>query len=159
MQPVLARLKGELLLDLRHKNQELRSELLRMRARHRTARQVLSQTIETRRWEQARIRQSRFRAGIKGMWDWVRGENQRIRLRNETEARAAAQRDRTEKDALVFAHLSECRQVTDLRQEIAAPSPRKRATFPRISVRMAIWPGRRRKPQSGGEGKDFDKDC
>ncbi|MBZ9717054.1 relaxase [Mesorhizobium sp. AD1-1] len=119
MQAVLARLKGQLLLDLRHSNQELRSEQQGMRAHHRIARQVLSQTMEARRWEEARIRQSRFRVGIKGMWDWVRGENQRIRLRNEAEASAAVQRDRIEKDALIIAQLAECRQATDLRQEIA----------------------------------------
>ena len=119
VQPVLINLKGELLIDLRQRNTDLRGERARMQGRHREARQVLGDKIEARRWEEAGIRQSRFRAGIKGMWDWVRGENQRIRLRNEAEAKAAMQRDRTEKDALIFAQLEEQRRMTGLREEIA----------------------------------------
>lgn len=119
MRPVLSRLKNDLLGELRGRNRELRDERKAMRARHRGARQALMTAIEARRWEEARIRQSRFRTGIKGLWDWVRGENQRIRERNEAEAKAAAQRDRAEKDALIFAQLDEQRRMIELRQEIA----------------------------------------
>ena len=119
MRPALSRLRSDVLTELHGRNLQLRKERHSMRQRHREARETLSQVIETRRWEEARIRQSRFRTGVKGLWDWVRGENQRIRERNEAEAREAARRDRAEKDALIFAQLEEQRRMIDLRQEIA----------------------------------------
>ena len=119
MQPVLSRLKNEVLQDLRGRNRGLRQERQNMRDRHREARRTFMKAIEARRWEEARIRQARFRTGVKGLWDWVRGENQRIRILNEVEAKAAAQRDRAEKDALIFAQLEERRRMIDLRREIA----------------------------------------
>lgn len=119
MQLVVSRLKNELLIDLGHQNRDLRNEWRRLRERHRETRNVLLARLEVRRWEEARIRQLRFRTGIKGVWDWARGENQRIRLRNEAEAKIAAQRDRAEKDALIFSQLEERRKMVDLRQEIA----------------------------------------
>ena len=119
IRPALFRLRSEALTELRGRNVQLRKERHSMRQRHREAREALSQAIEARRWEEARIRQSRFRTGVKGLWDWVRGENQRIRERNKAEAREAALRDRAEKDALIFAQLEERRRMIDLRQEIA----------------------------------------
>ncbi len=120
MQPVIKRIRRDTLADLRHENTGLRVERNMMLARHREARQVQAAKMERRRWEEARIRQSRFRSGLKGIWDWVRGETERIRLNNEEEARAAARRDRAERDALIFAQLEEKRRIIDLRREIAA---------------------------------------
>lgn len=119
MQPVLSRLKGEMLIDLTRQNTGPRGERSSMLARHREARTVLMKGIEARRWEEARQRQARFRTGIKGMWDWARGENRRIRAYNEAEAMEAARRDMAEKDALIFAQLEEGRRMADLRSEIA----------------------------------------
>jgi len=119
MQPVLSRLKNEMLQDLGARNRGLRKERHAMSERHREARRAFIEATETRRWEEARMRQARFRTGVKGLWDWVRGENQRIRILNEAEARAAAQRDKAEKDALIFAQLEERRRMIDLRREIA----------------------------------------
>jgi hypothetical protein len=120
MQPVLKRLKGEILLDLRRENTGLRAERSAMLARHREERRVQAVQMDMRRWEEARTRQSRFRTGLKGVWDWMRGETERIRLHNEEEALAAARRDRVEADALIFAQLEEKRRMIDLRREIAA---------------------------------------
>jgi len=87
--------------------------------RHRQSRQDLMDRLEARRWNEARERQSRFRTGLKGIWDRVRGEHRRIRERNEAETGAAAMRDRAELDALIFAQLEERRRMIDLRSEIA----------------------------------------
>ena len=56
---------------------------------------------------------------MKGVWDWVRGETERIRVRNEAEAKAATQRDRAEIDALIFSQLEEKRRMIDMRHELA----------------------------------------
>lgn len=119
MQPAVSRLKSELLGDLRRRNGDLREQKRGMVVRHREARHALSEKIERRRWEEARTRQARFRTGLRGVWDWMRGETQRIRERNEAEAKMAAQRDREELDALIFAQLEERRRMIDLRGEIA----------------------------------------
>ncbi len=152
MQPLISRLKGALLIDLRQRNADLRDERARMRARHREARQALGERIEARRWKEARIRQSRFRSGITGLWDWVRGENQRIRARNETEAKAAMQRDRAEKDALIFAQLEEGRRMIGLRREIARAFSDKardlhtdQRAYRDLAVRQEVGTTRKRK--------------
>ncbi|MBB4302111.1 hypothetical protein GGD81_001135 [Rhodobium orientis] len=54
--------------------------------RNRATRRRLIEAIDCRKWEEARPRQSRFRSGLKGLWDWARGETKRIQRRNETEA-------------------------------------------------------------------------
>lgn len=119
MAPVLARLKGEALSELGDRNKALRAERNVMLARHRDVRRTASERMEARRWEEARQRQARFRTGLKGVWDWMRGETQRIRERNEADARAAMQRDKAEMDTLIFAQLEERRRLIDLRSELA----------------------------------------
>lgn len=57
--------------------------------------------IEERQIEEARNRQARFRSGLKGLWDWVRGENARIKRENEANAERALARDASEKEALI----------------------------------------------------------
>lgn len=119
MRPILSGLKTGLLNDLRHENRGLRGERQKMLIRHRDARKALSKAIEERRWKEAVERQARFRTGMKGIWDWARGETERIRKRNETEAKDLMQRDRAELDALIFRQLEERRRVVDLRSQIA----------------------------------------
>lgn len=119
MRPVISGLKSGLLADLRQQNRELRAARGGMTERQRAARRALMEEIERRKWEEARQRQTRFRTGLKGIWDWARGETRRIRERNEADAQAAAIRDRRELDALIFAQLEERRRIVDLRGEIA----------------------------------------
>jgi hypothetical protein len=119
MKPVIERLKVDMLAELKSRNSDLRAERALILARHRDARRLLERHIEARRGREARQRQARFRTGLKGIWDWARGENRRIRERNEQEAMDAARRDRTEIDALIFAQLEEKRRMSDLRQEVA----------------------------------------
>lgn len=57
--------------------------------------------IEQRRIEEVRARQAKFRGGLKGVWDWMRGENRRIKAENEAEALQAMRRDESEKEALI----------------------------------------------------------
>lgn len=119
MTPIIQRLRSDILAELRTRNKDLRGEQNSILLRHREARRLLMEHLENRRWEEARERQARFRTGLKGIWDWARGESRRIRERNEEEARAAAQRERAEIDALISQQLEEKRRILDLRQTIA----------------------------------------
>jgi len=118
MKPIVLRMKGDMLAELMSCNMASRDERKKITVRHREVRRLLDEKIERRRWEEARERQARFRTGLKGLWDWVSGENGRIRARNEEEAKAAARRERAEIDALIFAQLEEKRRMIDLRREI-----------------------------------------
>ena len=57
--------------------------------------------IEGRAAGEAHARQAKFRGGLKGMWDWMRGENRRIKVENEAEALQAKARDEAEKESLI----------------------------------------------------------
>jgi hypothetical protein len=152
MRPVLSSLKSGLLADMRDENKNLREERQKMLARHREARQTLMEAVEERRWKEAAERQKRFRTGLKGVWDWVRGETERIRARNEAEAKAAAMRDRAEIDALIFSQLEEKRCMIDVRHELAqAYAGRSREirgdlrAYDRLMHQEAAAPRRRRR--------------
>jgi len=119
MGQTVARLKRELLINLQDQNRDLRRSRDAIIERQREARQALKDRTKQRKWHEARERQSRFRTGLKGLWDWARGENARIRRLNEAEAARAERRDRDELDALIFAQLAERRRLVDLREAIA----------------------------------------
>lgn len=76
-------------------------------------RQRLFEGIEERRIKETQERQERFRSGIAGLWDRLRGEHRRLRDENERDAYACLQRDRREKDDLVFAQLTQRRALAD----------------------------------------------
>ncbi|MCI4666037.1 MAG: relaxase/mobilization nuclease domain-containing protein [Neomegalonema sp.] len=79
----------------------------------REKRQQLAETQQKRAIIEARQRQARFRTGLRGVWDWLRGENRRIRRINEEEAAIAAGRDRAEKERLIQRQLSERRTLRE----------------------------------------------
>lgn len=56
-------------------------------------------------------RQARFRSGIKGVWDRLRGEHARLTELNRQETLAAQLRDRGERDAITFTHLKQRRAI------------------------------------------------
>lgn len=64
------------------------------------------QRIQTRRQEaEFAMRQARFRQGLAGVWDRLRGEHARTLRRNEQEAEASIVRDRKERDDMVSGQL------------------------------------------------------
>jgi len=91
--------------------------------RQRMERHALADHQKHRREEESRLRQARFRRGLKGIWDTLRGENRRIRRLNEQEAEQAFERDRAERDLLIQRHLAERRRVElfkfSLRRDLA----------------------------------------
>lgn len=86
--------------------------------RQRAERQSLKDRTERRSAAEAAARQARFRTGLGGLWDRLRGEHGRIRERNEREAEAARLRDRAERDALVFRHLDQRQRLTIFRLHV-----------------------------------------
>jgi hypothetical protein len=69
--------------------------------RQRAERAETLQKIETRSIDEAQMRQAKFRGGLKGMWDFLRGENARIKRDNEADALQAKARDEAEKEILI----------------------------------------------------------
>jgi MobA/VirD2-like, nuclease domain len=107
--------------SLEAQNQQRRSEFDRIRKtlvqRQRIERQTLREKQETRRATENKERQARFRVGIGGLWDRLRGEHKRIQEQNEREASASLSRDRGQKDALVFRHIEQRRHITRSRNQ------------------------------------------
>jgi len=91
--------------DLKARNQERRAARAEHKARlvkrQRAERAEALKRIEERQIEEARARQARFRTGLKGLWDWVRGENARIKRENEADAMRAQARDAAAKETLI----------------------------------------------------------
>ena len=79
--------------------------------RQRGERKSLNDKLKNRHAKESRGRQARFRHGLKGIWDRLRGEHSRIQALNKQEARAAGIRDRDEIDLLIFAHLGERKRL------------------------------------------------
>ena len=71
-----------------------------------------AQMLEQRQWLEARDRQARFRPGLGGLWDKLRGEHARIRRENEQNALKAMQRDRVKRDELILRQIDERRRLT-----------------------------------------------
>lgn len=96
-------------------NQRIRDDLARRRremiSRHREQRKTIIKDIETRRIREACQRQARFRKGLGGIWDRLRGEHRRIRIQNEREAAEAQVRDQSESDQLIFRQLQQRRHL------------------------------------------------
>ncbi|NHK29679.1 relaxase/mobilization nuclease domain-containing protein [Parvularcula flava] len=117
MKPAFDRWSGELTdraATLKTVQAKQREALI---AKQRQERAALQEKLEQRRIEEAKARQARFRKGLRGLWDRLRGEHRTITKQNERETLACEKRDRKEKDRLVFAHLSERRALKDRQRE------------------------------------------
>lgn len=80
--------------------------------RQRTAREALRGDQEIRSVAEAKARQERYREGLRGLWDKVRGEHARIKAQNERKAYEAFKRDQAERDRLVQRHLDQRRKLS-----------------------------------------------
>ena len=116
--------------ELEAQEQELTAGFEQRRAalvrRQRAERQALTDRIRQRRMVEAIERQGRFRKGLAGVWDYLRGEHARIRRRNEQEAEAAAIRDSTEKDTLVLVQVKERRTLEMFRLNVSRDYEKER---------------------------------
>ena len=85
---------------------------LNLVGRQRAAREKLRQDQELRSTAETKARQDRYREGLRGIWDKLRGEHTRIKAQNEREAYDAYKRDQAERDRLVQSHLDQRRDLT-----------------------------------------------
>ncbi|EAQ04937.1 hypothetical protein OB2597_06625 [Pseudooceanicola batsensis HTCC2597] len=111
MHPALSRWQEELEArqqKLKEAQEQQRRKLIK---KQRTERQRLKQKLEERQTHEAQQRQARFRKGLQGLWDRVRGEHSRIRKENEADAWAAHLRDREEADEMIFRQIEERKKL------------------------------------------------
>ena len=118
MLPVIDRLKDELDVQAQAQDAEFGKRRRALVERQRAERRNLNELHKNGRIEGNRMRQARFRKGLKGLWDRLRGEHRRLRQQNEREAQKAQAKDRTEKDQLAFRHLDQRRQIEIFRLRI-----------------------------------------
>ncbi len=116
MQTTMSRLRTD--LDKRQARQKAifdqrKADLI---ARQQKKRKTAFEKIEARRISEVKTRQMRFRHGMKGLWDRLRGKHKRIQELNESEAYQAHARDRAAKDALVLHQLQQRRNFEHFRQ-------------------------------------------
>jgi hypothetical protein len=67
----------------------------------------MDQEQTQRQAAEAKARAERFRKGLKGLWDRLRGVHAMIKKQNEMELFWSQQRDREQRDRLVFDQLTE----------------------------------------------------
>ncbi len=121
------------------KAKEMRAPLVQeiraMTAHHRKERAELLDKQQKRWIEETKARSRRLGKGVKGIWERVSGEYQRIRKVNEAETKACLERDRKELQALI-------RQQLEERQKL-----QKAAVFYREEHRYELYRLRREMAQ------------
>jgi len=147
MIPALLRMKntqGQQFQDHRTLFEGKREKLVKRQQRER---KELAQKQVQRQAVEIKTRQGRFRTGLKGFWDRVRGQHARIRKQNELEASQSYRRDRQQKDALIFRHLGERQHLQRLfgqergqfiaqRRELRRDITQYKSQMPKDSVRV-----------------------
>jgi hypothetical protein len=108
----IERLRRENLMAREAQRAEFEKRRAGLAERQRAERAAAFEAIEKRHAQESLARQQRFRSGVGGLWDRLRGEHARTRKQNEAEALAALRRDRAEKDALIFRQLEERQRLT-----------------------------------------------
>ncbi len=83
--------------------------------RQRSERQKLEKYHQERWGTETNARAKRLSSGLKGVWHRLTGKYSKVKHQNEQEALLAIQRDRKEKDELIFGHIDQ-RQQLKLRQ-------------------------------------------
>lgn len=117
MSKIMTRHKIELKTQAQIYASELKEERQRLINAQRDERANFLEGLQNRQQQEALRRQARFRNGLGGIWDRMRGEHTRIQALNEKEARATATRDAKDKDQLVFEQLI---QRKEFKENIAA---------------------------------------
>ncbi|MCT8970782.1 relaxase/mobilization nuclease domain-containing protein [Microbaculum marinisediminis] len=93
--------------DAKHRMAVIAFRKMEMASRHRDERQKLWAAHEKRWQAETRQRAERLPRGISGIWHRLTGRYAKVRAQNEAEALQAWQRDRVEKDTLVFKQIEE----------------------------------------------------
>lgn len=143
--------------------------------RQRDERLRLDKLQQERRIAETQARSQRFRKGFRGLWDRVTGKHARVRDLNELETVQSWQRDRSDKDELIFSQLTEreqlhgqikamrkshAQQVAELHHDIASYSNMAEKPPPdvREHFKKASRPEKPRRPQRQSSRDGFEHD-
>lgn len=92
-----------------------RQEILQ---RQRAERAKLDNEQEVRQLRETKERQARLRSGWRGLWDRIMGQRSKIKEQNQQEAIRSQQRDRAERERLIFRQL-DLRRTLDQQIKVA----------------------------------------
>ncbi|MEC9356778.1 MAG: relaxase [Pseudomonadota bacterium] len=87
------------------------SERQTLIARHRYERAQAKERQQARWGRETAARQARYNKGLHGLWDRLTGTHKRIKAQNQEETLTAFERDRKEKDAIIFKQLEQRRAL------------------------------------------------
>ena len=125
---------------------EHKSKVVDLVLKQRDERQALSQTLETRRIEEIKARQSQMPTGIRAVWSRLSGQYQRICNILTSEAKASETRDSLETQALIERHLAERRaldrefldKASPTLRDIYQPDPLQPLVLPRDDIPFTL---------------------
>lgn len=97
--------------------QAFKDKLAALIQKQRQERAAQTEHHTQRQIDEAKIRRSRFRKGVKGLWDRLCGEHAKTSKQNELQAKQAAKRDAREKETLIRKQLWERGQLRKERDQ------------------------------------------
>ena len=124
---LLDRLQTDLEASIERRSQAFERRRSALVSRQRRQREALVSKQLRRQCAEFQARQARFRRGLGGIWDRLRGEHGRIRQQNERETVECLARDRKERDDLVVQHLGERDRIRILRYKMISRSSDRKA--------------------------------
>ncbi|WP_300054909.1 relaxase/mobilization nuclease domain-containing protein [uncultured Roseobacter sp.] len=107
MQPTLTRWQQGLEARKQKLKEAQEQQRRKLTEKQRVERKRLKDKLEERCTQEAVHRQARFRKGLQGLWDRVRGEHAKIRKENEADAWVAHLRDQQQTDEAIFRQMDE----------------------------------------------------
>lgn len=111
--PVLEGFKVELEQKQAEQKTDYQAKRKALVQRQRQERQAFLEQIAQQQKQEALARQSRFRTGLLGIWDRLRGEHKRIQQLNALEAEQQKLQNQKAKDDLIASQLSERRKAAE----------------------------------------------
>lgn len=102
MQFMLARLQAEQEKKAAFQRERFMQQKNRLVANQRAERRTFDERLRLRQETEQQQRQAQFRKGLGGLCDRLRGEHKRLTEQHCIELTVSQQRDRTERDALIF---------------------------------------------------------
>ena len=126
MQAKMADFQREVAEREEHEREEATRKREALKTRQRAVREASREAARLRQQAEEQDRVKRLRGGLLGLWDRIRGERKRTLERNTQEAETARQRDKTERDRLAAAQLTQRRAV--VKERVQERETNKRVT-------------------------------
>lgn len=134
------RLADEQAAQERQRQEKLERRKKELVEKQRHEREQAFAAIAEREKRETSERRERFRSGLFGLWDKMRGHQKEIRERNEREALESIRRDRAEKDRLILAQLEQRRQMDEFQKRLDEREHGRRAELTHDAKRSEELP-------------------